>query len=250
MKDTRAQPTLLALAVVTCIAGGCTHFSVSTADQQAERQKTAAAATAATNGAAPATPLAAGAARPALPASPILPAANNASAQECTPEMAAQAANYYINDNGNKAEEVKVRATGYGAPPKAFYSEPQRRLMSMRAAKIDAYRSLAERVNGMQIWGGTTVGDMVVEKDRYRVYVDTYLRGARVIAENPQEDGTFETVVEMKIDRTFLSGVLGGKSMPTSGNNPCVEMHPAQKDSEGAMREKMSANASDFYLKQ
>ena len=244
----RVQPSLLALAITACLTGGCTHFNVVAADQQADRQKAAAAATAASTLAAPAPPVAAAASKPAPPAANML--SNNTAGQECTPEMAAQSANYYLNDNGNKAEELKVRATGYGAPPKAFYSEPQRRLMSMRAAKIDAYRSLAERVNGMQIWGGTTVGDMVVEKDRYRVYVDTYLRGARVIAENPQEDGTFETVVEMKVDRAFLAGVLSGKPSAANGNNPCGDMRGAQRDSEGAMAEKMNANASDFYLKQ
>lgn len=244
---TRAQPTLLAFAVITCINAGCTHFNVMATDPATDRQKSAASAKPAASSGATATPAAAMAS--SSMAAPLANPTNGNGAQECTPAMAAQAANYYINDNGSKAEEIKVRATGYGAPPKAFYSEPQRRLMSMRAAKIDAYRSLAERVNGMQIWGGTTVGDMVVEKDRYRVYVDTYLRGARVIAENPQEDGTFETVVEMKVDRNFLAGVLGGKTSQVNGSNPCGDMHPAQNDSEGAMADKMNANASDFYLK-
>ena len=131
---------------------------------------------------------------------------------------------YFIKHNDTKATAVKVRATGYGAPPKAFYPDAQRRLMSMRAAKVDAYRSLAERISGVQIWGGTTLGDMVVEKDRFRVYIDTYLRGARVIAENPQEDGSFETVVEVKVDQNFLDFALPAKS-----SNPCDKHAPQQK---------------------
>jgi len=125
---------------------------------------------------------------------------------------------HQINNNGNPENAVKIRVTGYGAPPKSFYPDPQRRLMAMRAAKIDAYRSLAERVTGIQIWGGTTIGDMVVEKDRFRVYIDTYINGARVIAENPLDDGTFETIVELTVDQNFLS-----KTLPEKVINDCIE---------------------------
>jgi len=115
---------------------------------------------------------------------------------------------HYIDNQGKQVEEAVIRTTGYGAPPKSFYPEAQRRLMAMRAAKIDALRNLAERVSGVQIWGGTTIGDMVVEKDRFRVYLDTHLRGAKVIGENPLEDGSFETIVELKVGQHLLSAAL------------------------------------------
>ena len=138
---------------------------------------------------------------------------NNSGITECVGEDG-----HYINMSGKKVTQIKVRATGYGAPPKSFYSDPQRRLMAMRAAKVDAYRSLAERINGVQIWGGTTLGDMVVEKDRFRVYLDTTLRGARVIAENPHEDGSFETIVEVSVDQQLLTMAL-----PARSPEPCAD---------------------------
>ncbi len=122
---------------------------------------------------------------------------------------------HYINNQGKQAEEAVIRTTGYGAPPKSFYPEAQRRLMAMRAAKIDAIRNLAERVSGVQIWGGTTIGDMVVEKDRFRVYLDTHLRGAKVIGENPLEDGSFETIVELKVGQHLLSAALSKPKQST-----------------------------------
>ena len=125
---------------------------------------------------------------------------------------------HQINNSGAPEDAVKIRVTGYGAPPKSFYPDPQRRLMAMRAAKIDAYCSLAERVTGIQIWGGTTIGDMVVEKDRFRVYIDTYINGARVIAENPLDDGTFETIVELTVDQNFLN-----KTLPEKVVNDCIQ---------------------------
>ena len=148
----------------------------------------------------------------AMPAQPKMETpvqAQTAASQECTGQ-------HYIDVGGKPVNMVKVRATGYGAPPKSFYSDPQRRLMAMRAAKVDAYRSLAERINGVQIWGGTTLGDMVVEKDRFRVYLDTHLRGARVIAENPHEDGSFETIVEVSVGQQMLTMALPAR-------NDCVE---------------------------
>ena len=142
-----------------------------------------------------------------FPASPMKVAMNN---KDC--------GKHQINNNGTPEDAVKIRVTGYGAPPKSFYPDPQRRLMAMRAAKIDAYRSLAERVTGIQIWGGTTIGDMVVEKDRFRVYIDTYINGARVIAENPLDDGTFETIVELTVDQNFLN-----KTLPEKVVNDCIQ---------------------------
>ena len=134
---------------------------------------------------------------------------------------------HYISYQGQRVPSVRVRATGYGAPPKSFYSDPQRRLMAMRAAKVDAYRSLAERIRGVQIWGGTTLGDMVVEKDRFRVYLDTTLQGARVIAENPHEDGSYETTVEVNVDQRLLDASL---PEPRVSQSDCSGNAPAQKD--------------------
>jgi threonine dehydratase len=37
-----------------------------------------------------------------------------------------------------------------------------------------------EQVYGVRIKGNTTVGALVAQNDGYRVYVDAYLRGARV----------------------------------------------------------------------
>ena len=116
---------------------------------------------------------------------------------------------YYLTepDTGEKVTLVKVEAMGFGAPPKSFYPAPQRRLMTMRASKIDAYRALAEVVAGLHIWGGATVAEMVLEKDRYRSFVDAYVRGARVKRVEEQTDATVKTIVEMDVDQRFLSQV-------------------------------------------
>lgn len=113
-----------------------------------------------------------------------------------------------------KIELMRVGATGYGAPPPKYYPENQRRLMAMRASKIDAYRALAETINGLHIWGGTTVGDMVVQKDRYRVFIDAYVRGARILNVTANDDGNYETAIELMVDENFLAKTLTEPTMP------------------------------------
>ena len=169
----------------------------------------------------------------------------------CGPSNMEVAQKHMINNGGKPVKSIKIRVTGYGAPPKSFYPDPQRRLMAMRAAKIDAYRSLAERVTGVQIWGGTTIGDMVVEKDRFRVYLDTHLTGARVIAENPQEDGTYESVVELKVGQSFLKNTLPQKvSMDCSPNNNGGFQLTKARAKQSSMPDEDSLILSNFYIKQ
>ena len=44
----------------------------------------------------------------------------------------------------------------------------QRRLLAIRAAKLDAYRGLTEQVYGQYLDSTTTVADMVVRSDSFR----------------------------------------------------------------------------------
>lgn len=128
--------------------------------------------------------------------------------EECK-ERIRQTRKFFVDTkSGEKATYVKVAATGYGAPPKNYYPEGQRRLMTIRASKIDAYRALAEIVGGVHVWGGTAISNMVLEKDRYRVFIDTYVRGARAVSVNEMKDDTYQTVVEMHVDQLFLSQVM------------------------------------------
>lgn len=97
-----------------------------------------------------------------------------------------------------------LRVVGYGAMIKSKSTTPaQSRLMAIRASKLDAYRSMVERVYGTALQGSTTVRDLAVQNDRFRTYVDTFIHGARVISSDIMSDGTVETVLEMVIDQGF-----------------------------------------------
>jgi hypothetical protein len=97
-----------------------------------------------------------------------------------------------------------LRVVGYGAMiPNKSLTESQSRLMAIRASKLDAYRSMIERVYGTALQGSTTVRDLAVQNDRFRTYVDTYIHGARVVSSDVMSDGTVETLLEMVIDQGF-----------------------------------------------
>jgi len=102
---------------------------------------------------------------------------------------------------------VTLNATGYGAVNTAAcngdcerISPAQRKLLAMRAARLDAYRAMAEQVYGTRIEGGSTVGSLALKDDSFKVYIDAFIRGARVTNVAQREDGSFETTVEMEFD--------------------------------------------------
>ncbi|MAQ99101.1 MAG: hypothetical protein CMI00_13050 [Oceanospirillaceae bacterium] len=97
-----------------------------------------------------------------------------------------------------------LRVVGYGATNESSeQSATQKRLMAIRASKLDAYRAMAERVYGTSIQGSTSVSDMVVQNDRFRTYVETSIHGARVVSTEFMADGSVETILEMTIDQGF-----------------------------------------------
>ncbi len=59
-------------------------------------------------------------------------------------------------------------------------AEAQNKLLSKRAAEADAYRKLAECVNGLQINAETYVRDFVTESDIIETDLDTFVRGIRL----------------------------------------------------------------------
>lgn len=112
---------------------------------------------------------------------------------------------------GNPMSTIKkISVVGYGSSSSSEkYNDGQRKLMAMRASRLDAYRVIAEQVYGIRVTGGSTVGAMVATNDNFRVAVDAYLRGARVSGVLQANDGTFETTMEMDFDesifRTYLT---------------------------------------------
>lgn len=110
--------------------------------------------------------------------------------------------------------EPLIRGLGYGqVSGQPGKTQNEKRLMAIRAARVDALRDLTEQVHGVRINAETTVRDMVTRDDSMLAIVQGTLRGARTLRVTPTSPDSFE--VEMAIDRSTLHYIvraLGGQS--------------------------------------
>jgi len=90
------------------------------------------------------------------------------------------------------------------APAQAELS-PQQKLMSQRAAQLDAYRLLAERIMGFAIKGDSTVRDFVTENDQIATAFDTFLKGVRFSEPRYFDDGSCEIDAEVTIEQVITT---------------------------------------------
>ena len=101
-------------------------------------------------------------------------------------------------------DPIMIRVTGYGAyEKKEDANSESKRLMAIRASKLDAYRALAERLYGIGISGGSSVKGFVLKSDTYSTVVDSYVRGARVVSIIENKGRGFETVLEVLLPGEF-----------------------------------------------
>ncbi len=90
-----------------------------------------------------------------------------------------------------------VTATGFGlAPNEPGLSKVEADLLGFRAAKNDALRNLAEKINRVYLTSESTVRDFSVQNDDIRTQVNSVLNGARVISEKQMADSRYEVIIE------------------------------------------------------
>ena len=93
-----------------------------------------------------------------------------------------------------------ILATGYAViGVQNNKNGPQQRLLAIRAAKIDAYRGLAEQVYGLYLDANTTVSDLTIMSDTFRTRVEGVIYGATLSSINPVNNDTYE--VTLSLDR-------------------------------------------------
>ncbi|MBD3755793.1 MAG: LPP20 family lipoprotein [Gammaproteobacteria bacterium] len=128
-------------------------------------------------------------------------------------------------------ERVKISAIGYGAESTfSAYTPGQRRLMAIRASKLDAYRALAEQLYGIKIDSNTAISTLTAKNDSFRARVNAVVRGARVVSVTPMADNNYETVLEVYVDKNFFDQtfVYSGDTVvakePSESCGTCLEV--------------------------
>lgn len=125
------------------------------------------------------------------------------------------------------SQPQRIQAVGHGSMGNySQYTIGQAKLMAMRAAQVDAYRVLAEQVYGYRISGATTVAAFATQNDVVRTYVDTFIRGTRLVSNVSIGDGNFEATVELELPIGFLDCLSQGGQFNRSASG-CGAQVPA-----------------------
>lgn len=126
----------------------------------------------------------------------------------------------YMEQVQRQPEPKTVTAYGLGSIPKnGTLSPAQQELMAMRAAKLDAYRAIAEEVKGLRVVGNTTVNDLATSNDVIRSYVDASLKNVRILSVTPKGSGIYEAVAEMTLEPETVQRIWA--SVPAASLSHC-----------------------------
>jgi hypothetical protein len=97
----------------------------------------------------------------------------------------------------------KITATGYAVIDLQQSDDPaQRRLLAIRASKMDAYRVLAEHVYGQFVDSQTTIGEMVIGNDYFTSKVQGVIYGAQLERIEPIANDTYS--VTLSLEKTVI----------------------------------------------
>ena len=135
--------------------------------------------------------------------------------------LAATASAEAVNDSINWSTGI-IRVTGMGVSnPNIAVSGQHARALSKRAAMSDAYRLLAEVINGVQVTSDTTVQNMMISSDTIKTHVQALIQGAKIVDVTYHGSESCEVTMEMNM---FGSDSLAQAILP---KNTVQEQFPA-----------------------
>jgi hypothetical protein len=126
-----------------------------------------------------------------------------------TTPVAQPAAPVQVADQGTPSLVGHGYAQVSGQPGK---THNEKRLMAMRAARLDAMRDLVEQIHGIHLTAETTISKAVVQSDSLQALVDGTLRGAKTVSIQPTGSDSYEVILSINADTlAYLVRALRGQ---------------------------------------
>jgi len=104
-----------------------------------------------------------------------------------------------VEDVLTKNKPLHISVVGQGVAPSSTSSPAQAYGMAKRAATVEAYRLIAERINGVYVEGQDTIKNMVVSRSTVRTQVSAMIKNANVV-ETRFKDGICEVEMEVVLN--------------------------------------------------
>jgi len=126
----------------------------------------------------------------------FLHAENGYPQEEVLDEFTEKESSYVLRPESS----LTISVVGQGVAPSFTISPAQAYALAKRAATADAYRLIAEKVNGVEVEGKDTVRNMVMQRSTVNTRVRAMIKNATVV-ETTFKNGLCE--VEMEIHLAY-----------------------------------------------
>ena len=138
-------------------------------------------------------------------------------AYQQTYELSDRVSSPFLGDrsesNGFDGKSSGILATGYAViDVQKGQSHAQRRLMAIRASKLDAYRNLAEQVYGLFVESSSQMAELALASESVRARVQGLVYGSRLVSISPVGVDTYET--KLALDRTVVDELIAQYRAP------------------------------------
>ena len=98
-----------------------------------------------------------------------------------------------------KSSTLTITATGMGVAPVSTISPAQSMALANRAAMVEAYRQLGEKMHGVHLTAEDTIKNMVMTSSTVRTKVSSIIKNAEVV-ESTFNKGLCQVTMQIKLD--------------------------------------------------